>query len=93
MMKLPLEYREALVDVSQTETWAAILAFCNYAVRLKENRVVTSDIRKTDREIVLAQAELEGAREVERMFNNIRNHITDVNPKREKRKDGGSKQT
>ena len=74
MTKLTQEQRDDLADMMDTPAWSAVITLCQMGVEAHQNRVYTSDITKSDREIVLAKARLEGAQEIQRLIFNAREH-------------------
>lgn len=74
-MKLSIEQREALADIVEAGNWDAVMALAEISVDHHKNRVCTADISKTDREILLAKARLEGALDMHSMLSRVREHV------------------
>jgi hypothetical protein len=71
MTKLTQEQKEQIDDLIQTDTWQSVLAACQIQVEAHESRLLTCDVSKSDRDIVLLKAKLDGARDVQRGLYNI----------------------
>lgn len=82
MTKLSIEQREALADIHESGNWEAVMALCQVSLEHQQNRLLTADISKTDRELVLLKARLEGAQDMQRLLSNIREHINGVKKSR-----------
>lgn len=59
-MKLTQEHVATLRDLDP-ETWEALAALCQTGVDALAQRVLTADLAKGDREVVLARSALQGA--------------------------------
>lgn len=81
MMKLTIEQREALADIHESGNWEAVMALCEVSIEHHKNRIHTTDISKTDRELLLCKARLEGAEDMKRLLANVREHINGVKKK------------
>lgn len=75
MTKLTQEEKELLYDLTQTPTWQAVLSACQIQIEYHENRLTTCDISKSDRDLVILKAKLDGARDVQKGLYNIKEMI------------------
>lgn len=75
MTKLTLEQREQLSDMYESGEWNTVLALCQVAVERYQSLLITCDISKGDRDLLLNKARLEGAQDVKRLLDNVREHI------------------
>lgn len=82
MTKLTIEQREALADIHESGNWEAVLALCQISLEHHQTRLMTADISKNDRDLVILKARLEGAQDMQRLLSNIREHINGVKKSR-----------
>ncbi len=75
MTKLTIEQREQLADMLDSGEWDTVMALCNIAVENHQNRLLCTDISKNDRDLLMNKAKLEGAQDVHRLLDNVREHI------------------
>ncbi len=78
MTKLSMEQREALSEIHESGSWAAVMALAEISIEHHKNRVYTADIAKGDRELLLAKARLEGAQDMLQLLARVREHINGV---------------
>ncbi len=75
MTKLTQEQKDELSDLIGSSTWEAVLTLCKMSVENHEIRMRTIDIAKSDRDLVLAKARLEGALDMQRTFHSVREYV------------------
>ncbi len=75
MTKLTQEQKEELADLAGSEAWHALLALVNIGIEKQQSRLLSADVSKTGREIVLANAKLEGAKDLQTLLLNINEHV------------------
>lgn len=75
MIKLTQDQREDLAELLDSPAWDAVLALCQMSIDNHESRVLTADLKVSDREIVLLKARLEGARDMQRSIHNAKSLI------------------
>ncbi len=78
MTKLSMEQRESLADIHESGNWGAVMALVEISIEHHKNRVCTADIGKSDRDLLLCKAKLEGAEDMKRLLANVREHINGV---------------
>lgn len=71
-MKLSQEDKENIYDTIATPGWEAILKTCEMLVANHASRVLSCDLKESDREMMLRKARYEGAQELTRSLMNIR---------------------
>lgn len=82
MMKLSIEQREQLADMVDSGEWDTVMALCGLAVENHQNRLLCTDISKGDRDLLINRAKLEGANDVRRLMENVREYIGGAGKKR-----------
>lgn len=75
MKKLSIEQREQLADMVDSGEWDTVMALCGIAIENHQSRLLSTDISKNDRDIVLNKAKLEGALDVQRLMDNVREYV------------------
>jgi hypothetical protein len=62
-MKLTEDQKEALQDLVRSETWPAVLAYCEIVLKNVERSVLECDVNKP-RTLLIKRASLDGARQI-----------------------------
>ncbi len=75
MTKLSIEQKEKLADMVDSGEWDTVMVLCGIAVENHENRLLCTDISKHDRDLLVNKAKLEGAQDVRRLMDNVREYI------------------
>ncbi len=75
MTKLTTEQKEQLADMVDSGEWDTVMALCGIAVGNHQSRLLTTDISKGDRDLLMNKAKLEGALDVQRLMDNVREYI------------------
>lgn len=75
MKKLTQDQKENLADLLQSPAWEAVLVLCEMCVENLESQVLTADVTKSDRDLVIRKAKLDGARDLQKFIFNARNQV------------------
>lgn len=78
-MKLTQDERDLLLELTETETWAAVLKLCKLSGERQLEILVGTPAAHTD--LVIRKAKLEGAQDVYQSFRDIKSYLK---PKKEK---------